>query len=118
MLLAEMLAAGKGFVKSCKALGFTPVAARNEMKRDPAFKALIDAARLEACEGLEESVYDRAAKNDTTAAIFMLKAMKPETYGDRLRVDATTRTEITVDLRPMARGDDGEVVDAESVEEL
>lgn len=117
LLLCRMLAEGRGMVKSCNALGFSYEAARQEMKKDPGFRALLDAARAEACENLEESVYDRASKNDTTAAIFMLKAMKPDTYGDRLQVDARLRAEIVVDLLPVRRGDDGDVVDAESVEE-
>jgi hypothetical protein len=49
---------------------------------DPAFKARMDAAKEQGCDALEDALVDRALKTDTTAAIFLLKAHRPETYRD------------------------------------
>jgi hypothetical protein len=117
--LAHLIAQGRGIEKSCKALGFSSTAARAEMKRDAAFAALIDQARIAAKENLEESMYDRAVEKDTTAGIFLLKAMDPDRYGDKLKIDARHRFEINVNLIPAEEDEDatGDVLDAEYTEE-
>lgn len=122
MMLADLVAHGRGFVKSCKTLGFTSQSAYAELKRDPSFRALIDAARVAAKEGIEESLYERACRSDTTAGIFLLKAMDPDRYSERMRVEGVHRVEINVSLIPAeealdATGVEAEVVDAEYSED-
>jgi hypothetical protein len=58
---------------------------RNWRLADPEFAAEVEAAREAGFEALEDALIERGAKNDTTAAIFMLKGWKPERYGDKLQ---------------------------------
>ncbi len=53
-------------------------------KEDPEFDAACLAAREEGLDALEDSLMQRAMKNDTTAAIFLLKSLRREIYGDRV----------------------------------
>ena len=56
---------------------------------DPAFALAMHDANYEAADALEDSLYERGMKSDTTAAIFWLKGNRPEKY--RERVDNTHR---------------------------
>jgi hypothetical protein len=51
---------------------------------DPAFDAAVIKAREEGLDALEDALVTRGAKNDTTAAIFMLKSLRRSIYADRL----------------------------------
>lgn len=120
MQLVKLIASGRGLTKTCAALGFSHSAAIQEAKRDKAFGLLLDEARVQAKEGLEESMYERAKRSDTTAGIFLLKAMDPERYGDRLRIDEHRHLAIEVSLIPadqpsraMGEGSDAPILDAE-----
>lgn len=52
-------------------------------KEHPDFGAEVMAAREQGMEALEDALIARGEKNDTTAAIFMLKGWKPERYKER-----------------------------------
>lgn len=58
---------------------------------DDAFRAASDAARREGIDALlddvENALIARAKKIDTTAAIFLLKSHRRETYGDKIAHD-------------------------------
>lgn len=56
-------------------------------RADASFKAEWDASIKEAIVVLEDSMYERALKTDTTAAIFMLKASDPK-YRERVQIDS------------------------------
>jgi hypothetical protein len=117
--MAKLIATGRGFAKICNSFGVSTASAYAEARKDPAWKLMLDEARLAAKENLEESLYDRAVEKDTTAGIFMLKAMDPDRYGDKLRVDAHHRFEINVSLIPADEPEDatGDVLEAEYAEE-
>jgi hypothetical protein len=53
---------------------------------DPAFEERLLAARQQGIDAIEDSLTRRALSNDTTAAIFLLKSLRPTVYGDRVKV--------------------------------
>jgi hypothetical protein len=56
---------------------------------DPDFAARADAAIEAGTDRLEDQLFVRAAKNDTTAAIFLLKARRPDKYRETVRRELT-----------------------------
>jgi hypothetical protein len=58
---------------------------------DPAFAARCEAAREDGIDALEDALMERGTKDDTTAAIFLLKSWRRERYGDRLAVTLDVR---------------------------
>lgn len=56
-------------------------------KQDAQFKSDWKDALEDTREELEKSMYQRAMDGDTTAGIFMLKAMAPEVYRERIDVN-------------------------------
>jgi hypothetical protein len=65
-------------------------------KHDPEFGAECEAAREQGFEALEDALVARGQKNDTTAAIFLLKGWKPERYQDRKAVDMNLTGSLTI----------------------
>jgi hypothetical protein len=63
---------------------------------DPEFVTAMDNARETSTDVLEDSLYQRAVKGDTTAAIFLLKGRRRDVYGDKV-VQEHTGT-VIVDL--------------------
>lgn len=59
---------------------------------DPGFAVRCEAARVEGIDAVEDSLMERATKDDTTAAIFLLKTWRRERYGDRLAVSIDVRS--------------------------
>jgi hypothetical protein len=59
-------------------------------KSDARFAAAWDAAIETSIELLEASLRKRALGEDTTAAIFLLKAHRPDVYRERSSVDMTS----------------------------
>ena len=57
----------------------------NWRQDDPDFAAACELAREAGMDAIEDKLVDRAMKNDTTAAIFMLKSWRRERYGDKLQ---------------------------------
>jgi transposase-like protein len=104
--IAALVAQGKGLAKVCKAFNVTTVSVYSELKKDPGWQMMMDEARMASKETLEEALFDRAVDRDTTAGIFMLKAMDPDRYGDKVRIDAHHRFEINVSLIPAEEGED------------
>ncbi len=51
---------------------------------DPEFDERVIAARNEGLDALEDALATRGIKNDTTAAIFLLKSHRREVYGDKI----------------------------------
>lgn len=56
---------------------------------DPEFAEADTAGKEEAIDALEDSMYQRALKGDTTAGIFLLKCQRRPVYGDVSRQEHT-----------------------------
>jgi len=69
---------------------------RNWRREHPEFGAACEAAREAGFDALEDALIERGEKNDTTAAIFMLKGWKPERYQERKAVDMNLTGNLTV----------------------
>jgi len=54
-------------------------------KNSQTFADKVEAAKMEAGDNLEGVAFQRAQKTSDTLLIFLLKGLKPETYGDRVR---------------------------------
>ena len=52
-------------------------------KKEKQFGARFEQARLEATDALEGEAFKRAKGSSDTLLIFLLKGLKPETYGDK-----------------------------------
>ena len=50
---------------------------------DPRFREAWDQALERGLDALEDSLFERGAAGDTTAAIFLLKKRRPHIYGDQ-----------------------------------
>jgi len=68
---------------SCRAVGIGRSTAYQWRKDDKQFASDWEAALDDAVDALESSLYERAIKSDTTAAIFLLKGAKPDKYRER-----------------------------------
>lgn len=65
---------------------------------DPDFDAACIAARNEGLDALEDKLIERGMKNDTTAAIFMLKSLRRETYGDKIQHSGEVSTVVVREI--------------------
>lgn len=63
---------------------------------DPDFAKRMDAARNIGLDALEDALVQRGLKNDTTAAIFMLKSLRRDVYGDRVAHTGADGNELTI----------------------
>lgn len=61
-------------------------------KTHPHFAELMDEAREMALEILEGHAWKRAKESSDTLLIFLLKNLKPDTYGDKLRISYDKET--------------------------
>lgn len=84
---------------ACRELGVSMAGLAAAWRTDVAFYERCRMAMQCAAEAVEASVYERALESDSLAT-FVLKAAKPEVYGDRLKVEADVTHEIVVDLVP------------------
>lgn len=75
------------FAAACRKARISRFTFYDWRRSDPGFNARILAAREEGLDALEDALTTRGMKNDTTAAIFMLKSLRRETYGERLAVN-------------------------------
>lgn len=129
LFLQELALHGKMTIACLKAgLPITRLRAYLDRARsqgvDPEFVEGVEIARSLAKEHLELSLMQRAHGGDTLAAIFLLKAMDPETYVHAVKVDKRVesntriRVEITapqLDYREAVRAlAPPEVIEAES----
>jgi hypothetical protein len=86
-LFIEKLEEVYGYATASRQIGMDPTTMRRWRRDDSEFEEACTLARVSAKENLESSMYTRAMKGDTTAGIFMLKAMDPLKYRDRLAID-------------------------------
>lgn len=78
--------AESGNVKaSAEGAGVTKQAVYQARKRSERFAEQFQQARDEAADHLEGVAFKRAEDSSDTLLIFLLKGLKPETYGDRVR---------------------------------
>lgn len=78
---------------ACRKARISNVAFHAWRRDDPAFAERVRVAREEGYDALEDALTTRAMRDDTTAAIFMLKSHRRAIYGDK--VDHTHRGLIT-----------------------
>lgn len=72
-------------------------------KQDPDFAAAVEAAREEGFDAVEDRLVDRGMRNDTTAAIFLLKGWRRSRYGDRVAVGGDEDNPIRVVIERVTR---------------
>lgn len=73
---------------------------------DPDFNDACTAARNEGLDAIEDNLVERAMKNDTTAAIFMLKSLRREIYGDKIQHSGEVGTVVIREIHvPKPDGD-------------
>lgn len=77
------------------AAGITWSTAYRHRKSDPEFAAAWDDAEREAAVNLQSVLYERAVEKDTTAAIFLLKNLWPERFGDTQRIEHAGTVNLT-----------------------
>lgn len=80
------------FTAACRRARISREAFNQWRRDDPDFNQRVLAAREQGLDALEDALSTRGLKNDTTAAIFMLKSLRREIYGDK--VDHTHRVSL------------------------
>ena len=81
-------------VTAAKVTGLGRRTIYNWRRDDPEFDEAFGTIRETLIEVLERSVYQQALDGDIQAAMFMLKAMRPEVYRDRYEIRNVQATEI------------------------
>jgi hypothetical protein len=81
------------FAAACRKARVSKAAFFDWRRDDPEFDKRVLAAREEGLDALEDALASRGLKDDTTAAIFMLKSLRRELYGDK--VDHTVAVSLT-----------------------
>ena len=76
---------------ACKAAGISRRTAYDRRERDPAFAEAWADALNQSVDVLEHEVYQRALKEDSQLAMFVLKAFRPERYRETSRVEIDQR---------------------------
>jgi hypothetical protein len=74
---------------ACKAVKIGRRTAYDWRDDDEEFMASWDDALADATDVLEQSLYQRALKGDTTASIFLLKAYDRKRFGDQQKLEHT-----------------------------
>lgn len=82
--LTNALHARPSIAAACRKARISRNAYYEWIAADNGFKARMKVARDIGLDALEDALIDRGLKNDTTAAIFMLKSHRREIYGDRV----------------------------------
>lgn len=90
--------------KACQACGFVRWTVYNHRKKDPDFATEWDHAIECVYDQLEESLFERAMKNDTAAAIFLLKSGRPGKYAERRALEVTGKDGGPIQYRELTRG--------------
>jgi len=96
-LFLETLQTEFGLNLTCAAVGISPQVVEYHLKNDPVFRASVDRVHSQHVEQLERSAYGRAISKSDTLAIFMLKSMRPDVYGERAS-ELTVTAKVTVNL--------------------
>jgi len=93
--------------RACLATGISRRGALKVRARDPLFADAWHEALQSHVDDIEAHVMDMAKSSKAPLwAIFALKAQRPDIYGDRIKVDSTVETEVTVVLGGLAQGQD------------
>ena len=71
---------------ACRATGIGRRTVYDWIRDDTQFGQRLAAAKENACDDLEECMYERAKKRDTLAGIFLLKGARPQVYHDRAQL--------------------------------
>lgn len=77
------------YLSACRKARISRAAFYDWKRDDPEFSERIEAARGIGLDALEDALITRGLKNDTTAAIFMLKSHRREIYGDKVTNEHT-----------------------------
>ena len=74
---------------ACEYAGINRVTYYSWIKRSPAFRELVRAARASAIDRLEENALERAMSGQASDPLlmFMLKNLRPETYSEKISVE-------------------------------
>lgn len=72
------------YAAACRRARVSRAAFHEWRREDPAFAERVRVAREEGYDALEDALGERGLKDDTTAAIFMLKSHRREVYGDKI----------------------------------
>lgn len=82
--LLEALRERPVFAAACRKARIGKQAFYDWRRDDPEFDRRVVDARNEGLDALEDALATRGAKDDTTAAIFLLKSLRREIYGDKI----------------------------------
>lgn len=72
---------------ACRIARISRTAVYEMRERDPEFKAAWDSAERETTKLLEETAFERALAGSDRLAEFLLKARRPETYRENIRLE-------------------------------
>ena len=72
------------YAQACRKARVSKVAFYAWRRDDPDFDRRVVAAREEGLDALEDALASRGLKDDTTAAIFLLKSLRREVFGDKV----------------------------------
>jgi len=75
--------------QACKQAGISRAEAYRERQRDMSFAQEWTDALNDGIDEVELALHIRARKQDTTAAIFLLKNLRPETYGENVNLNVS-----------------------------
>lgn len=85
----EALRAGGSVAMACRASTMSRASAYWRRDKEPEFRDAWLKALEDGTDGLEDALHLRAKRDDTTAAIFLLKARRPEIYRETIRQEHT-----------------------------
>jgi hypothetical protein len=98
----EALAAGRSVTGACRAANMGRSTAYDCRQRDEAFALRWAEAIEQGTDAIEDVLTERALSGlSDSAAIFLLKARRPEKYREQVRVDATVRPVPADELRTL-----------------
>lgn len=83
-LLLDALRDRPVYAAACRKARISKQAFSEWRRDDPAFDRRVKAAREEGLDAIEDALSRRGLKDDTTAAIFLLKSLRREIYGDKV----------------------------------
>lgn len=102
-----------GVVKhACEASGMSRKTVYDWRSRDEEFAEQWREALESACDTLEEAARERAISRSDTLIMFLLRAYRPQVFGERRRIDVTATHKLEIsdgDLMERAK----EIIDAE-----
>lgn len=90
-VILEALRERPSFAAACRKARIARSLFYRWRKEDPEFDRRVLEAREQGLDALEDALVTRGMKNDTTAAIFLLKSHRREIYGDKLDINLQIR---------------------------